>query len=325
MKKVRWGIVGTGFIANKFAQAVKNVERAYLVGVASRTEKSGTDFAQKHHIERVFSSYEEMALSDEVDAVYIATPHPFHISCAKLFLNEKKHVLCEKPLCVNALQAEELKSCAEENGVFLMEAMWTRFLPAVNCAVDMVKSGVIGEVSGLTADFCYASSPEVEPKLFQNDMAGGSLLDVGVYGLNFASFFLGDEPEEICSLSNIEDDVDTHICVLLKYRSGTIASISSATKLFKPEDAYIYGSKGYIKIPQFYGAREFFVYTDEGCEHIEKPPVGDGFEEEIYEACRCIADGKIQSEIHPIDKSIGILKQMDYIRNQNGIKYPFDN
>ena len=132
MKKVRWGIVGPGNIANKFAKAIKNVETAELVAVAARSKEKGKIFAETYGIKNVFTGYEKMAESDLVDAVYIATPHPFHKPNAKMFLSAKKHVLCEKPVCVNAYQAENLKECAKENNVFLMEAMWTRFLPAIN-------------------------------------------------------------------------------------------------------------------------------------------------------------------------------------------------
>lgn len=145
MQKIRWGIVGPGNIANKFAAAIKNVPSAELAAVASRDGKSGEAFAQKHGIPKVFTGYEAMAASDAVEAVYIATPHPFHKPCAELFLNEGKHVLCEKPICVNAYQAPKLKDCAEKNGVFLMEAMWTRFLPAILEAQEIVKRGAIGQ------------------------------------------------------------------------------------------------------------------------------------------------------------------------------------
>ncbi len=324
MSEIRWGIVGTGFIANKFAAAVKNVSTAKLVAVASRTKENGEAFAEKHGIDVVFSSYEDMAKTDMVDAVYIATPHPFHMPCALLFLNEKKHVLCEKPLCVNVAQAMKLKDCAQKNGVFLMEAMWTRFLPAIMEIEKVVNEGVIGEVLEITADFCYASAPDIEEKLFKNNMAGGSLLDVGVYGLHFASIFLGEEPSQICSISKIGYDVDLHMNILLKYENGAIANISSSIELSKPENAYIYGTKGHIKVPVFYGANEFFVYTNGEETHVKKAAIGDGFEEEIYEVCRCISENKTQSDILPIDKSIKILKQMDYIRKQNGIRYSFD-
>ena len=196
-KVVRWGIVGAGNIANKFAKAVKNLECAELSAVASQSEGKGKAFSQKYDIKNVFTSYEEMAKSELVDAVYIATPHPFHKPCAEIFLNAKKHVLCEKPVCVNAKEAVALKECAQRNGVFLMEAMWTRFLPAIKEAFKIANSGEIGQVRGVSADFCYSMTPSEEGKIFRNDMAGGSLLDVGVYELNFAAIFLGNNPESI--------------------------------------------------------------------------------------------------------------------------------
>lgn len=324
MKTIRWGIAGPGCIANKFAQAIKNVEGAELVAVASRSEKNGREFADKYDIPNVFCGYEAMAASDKVDAVYIATPHPFHKNCAELFLNTKKHVLCEKPICINAYQAEKLKECAEKNGVFLMEAMWTRFLPCIKEACDIVKRGEIGEVNGLEADFCYSSTFDEEPKLFQNEMAGGALLDVGVYGLHFATLFLGNKPESINCISNVENGVDTHTHVIMKYKNGAIASVTSAINVKKPENAYIYGSKGYIYIPAFYGANEMYVCADAKEEHIVKKSIGDGFEEEIYEACNCIRNGKTQSDILPLSDSIEILHLTDEVRKQNGVRYPFE-
>ncbi len=324
MKKIRWGIAGPGVIANKFAKAIKNVDGAELVAVASRTEENGKAFADKYGIANVFCGYEKMAESNIIDAVYIATPHPFHKSCAELFMNAGKHVLCEKPLCVNAFQAEKLKECAERNGVFLMEAMWSRFLPAIIEAQKIVKRGDIGEILGVEADFCYTMEPHEDPKVFQNELAGGSLLDVGVYGLHFASTFLGNSPEDVVALANVKDGVDIHTNVLLKYKNGAIANVSSAIGVEKPSTAYVYGSKGYIHFPLFYGAEDFYVVLGESKEHIVKKYMGDGFEEEITEVCECIKKGKLQSDILPVEESIAILKQMDDIRDKTGIKYPLE-
>lgn len=323
-KVIKWGIVGAGNIANKFAKAVKKVEGAELTAVASQSEGKGKAFADKYDVKNVFASYEEMARSKFVNAVYIATPHPFHKPCAEIFLNAKKHVLCEKPVCVNAKQAVKLENCAKENGVFLMEAMWTRFLPAIKEAVEIANSGEIGKIRSVKADFCDSSTPDEESKIFRNDMAGGSLLDVGIYGLNFAAIFLGDNPESVISLSDVVDGVDCQTNVLIKYPNGTIASVSSAIDVKKPETGYIYGTKGYIVLPQFYGAQELIVNSGNEERYISKPSIGDGFEEEIIEACQCIRSGKTQSVIMPMSESIRILEQMDYIRKQIGLKYPFD-
>lgn len=325
MKKIRWGIVGPGAIANRFAKAVQNVAQAELVAVASREESRAEAFAQKHGIPHVFCGYESLAASGLVDAVYIATPHPFHKPCAELFLNAGKHVLCEKPVCVNAAEAQALKDCAEKNGVFLMEAMWTRFLPAILEAQQIVKRGDIGEVLGIEADFCYTSTAKGAPRLYLPELAGGSLLDVGVYCLHFAALFLGNEPEALVALADTDGVVDLHTHALLKYKNGAVANLTSAINVKKPETAYIYGTKGQIYLPCFYGAQELFVTVGKETTHIVKDYIGNGFEEEIIEACECIANGKLQSDIMPMDDSIIMMRQMDAIRQQIGIRYPFEN
>lgn len=324
MDTVRWGIAGPGFIANKFAKAVQNVPGAELAAVASTSQARGAAFAGTYGIPHVFSSYEQLAASDLVDAVYVATPHAFHRSCAELFLRGKKHVLCEKPVCVNAAQAEGLLAVAEEMGVFLMEAMWTRFLPAVREACRLAAEGAIGTVLGVRADFCYASTPQEEAKLFDPKLAGGALLDVGIYGLTFADMVLG-EPKSFTATAHLLPQVDGHTEITLEYDSGAIASVSSAIEVQKPEDGYIYGSGGYIRLPCFYGAKELYVYAAGAApQHIRKPSIGDGFEEEILEVCTCIREGKTQSGVHPMTQSIKILKQMDAIRAQIGLRYPLE-
>lgn len=324
MNTIRWGIAGPGKIARRFALAVKNVPGAELAAVASRDWERGKSFAETFGIGHVFRGYEEMARWDGVDAVYIATPHPFHKPCAEIFLTAGKHVLCEKPLCVNASEARALKACAEENGVFLMEALWTRFLPAILEAQAIVRRGDIGEVLGIEADFCYRTAARDVPRLYLPELAGGSLLDVGVYGLHFAAMFLGSAPVSVTSLADTHQGVDIHTQILLKYSNGAMANISSAIGLTKPENAWIYGTGGQIFLPRFYGAQELCVRTAAGEEKITRNWAGNGFEEEIQEVCRCIRRGKLQSDILPLDESIAILELTDRVRSQTGIRYPFE-
>ena len=324
MKKIRFGIVGPGNIAKTFARAIKIVNEAELVAVASRDKARGQAFADEFGIPNVLSSYEEMAACPDVDAVYIATPHPFHKPCAEIFLNAKKHVLCEKPVCVNADDAQKLYECSVKNGVFLMEAMWTRFLPATMKAIELVNSGEIGQVRAITADFCYNIEDMPGDKLFKNDMAGGSLLDVGVYAINFAGFFQGYDPKEITARCRVENGVDTHTAGILGYENGVTAYFTSALTVEKPENAYVYGSKGYLFIPNFYKAQRIIINKGGSERTIDAPSLGNGFEEEIIEVCRCISQGKTQSDIHPMSDSIKVLKIMDQMRKQNGIVYPAD-
>ena len=215
MRKIRWGIVGPGNIANRFAAAVNNLDCAELSAVASRSEERARTFANEHGIPHVFCGYEAMAASGTVDAVYIATPHNLHQPCAEPFLNAGIHVLCEKPMCATAYQGRKLKECADNNGVFLMEAMWTRFLPAIAEAVKIVSRGDIGEVRGIKADFCGMVTEPVE-RLNKASLAGGSLLDIGVYCLHFAAIFLGSSPAEIIAVVDIECPVESrHVITLL--------------------------------------------------------------------------------------------------------------
>ena len=322
MEKMRWGIAAPGNIARKFATAAKNLPEVELCAVASRDIDRANAFGDTYGIAHRFASYEEMAASPLVDFVYVAPPHPFHKGVAEIFLKAGKHVLCEKPLCINEKDAAELFACAREHGAFLMEAMWTRFLPANLAVAELIQSGEIGEVRGLTADFCYNLSAREESKIFRNDMAGGSVLDVGIYPLHLAAMMLGTEVESISATATVEDGCDTHTQMVLKYKSGAIATLSSATKLYKPEDAYIYGTKGYIHIPTFYGAKEFTVYHGkEGVRHSH-PFLGNGFEEEILEVMRCVREGKAESDGMPAARTLAILSQMDEVRRQIGVRYP---
>ena len=205
-----------------------------------------------------------------------------------------------------------------------MEAMWTRFLPAIEEAQRIVASGEIGEIRAIEADFCYRTAPNAVPRLYLPHLAGGSLLDVGVYGLHFAAIFLGSAPETLLALGHTDQGVDIHTNILLKYKGGAIANITSAIGVAKPETGYIYGTEGWISFPCFYGPQELTVHTHQGERRIEKPYMGNGFEEEILEACRCIREGKRQSDIMPLEETITILRQMDAVREQIGLRYPFE-
>ncbi|MBQ2719119.1 MAG: Gfo/Idh/MocA family oxidoreductase [Clostridia bacterium] len=324
MKPLRWGIVGPGNIAHRFARDIRHVPECEITAVASRDRTRGAAFAEEFSIPHVFESYEAMAKSPLIDAAYIATPHPFHRAAAELFLREGKAVLCEKPMCVNAREAEELIAVAKEHGAFLMEAMWMRFLPAVTEAVERAKAGVIGKVRGLSADFCYSLRPESEPKIFTPAMAGGGLLDVGVYPLHLAAMLFGTEPTSLDARSTLREGVDIHTAITLTYEGGAIATLSSGTMVKKPENAYIYGEDGYITLPCFYSAREYTVTRRDGSEERISLPFDGGFCGEIREAQRCITEGRAESELHPLSTTVAVLRQMDAVRKSIGVSYPFD-
>lgn len=326
MTNIRWGIIGTGGIAHRFAEACKNSEGAQLVAVASRSIDSANAFADEFSIPERFGSYEDMAKSDCIDAAYVAVPHGLHAACALLFMNNGKHVLSEKPVTINSGEFVKMTDCAKRNGVFLMEGMWARMAPGTIKLMELVKSGKFGRIKGIQGSFCYDMSDEPNHHAFSPD-SGGSLLDVGCYALSFASWYSSSIVEKITAVADIgkTNHVDEHCCVLIKYTNGTLASLSSAMVLKKPNEGYLFGEKGFVKLNRFYAPQELEIHM-EGCpvETINTPYKGNGFEEEIEEASRCIANGLKESPLMPHSQSAYILSQMDEIRAQIGLIFPCD-
>ena len=325
-QKIRFGIVGTGTIAHRFAEAIKNVDNAELVAVASRTKENAEKFGCEFDIPARFDSYEKMALSDVIDAAYIAVPHSGHIGCSCLMMNNGKHVLCEKPMAVNSKEAEEMFRCARENNVLLMEAMWARLVPGSIKMLELVENGVLGDILGVEGKFCYSmDEDEMDHHVFKRENGGGSLLDVGVYGLNFASWYLGKDVETINAQSDIYNGVDSHTCVLLKYKNGAIADISSAILLRKPNEGYVYGNKGYARLLRFYAPQEIDIYLNNGeTVKIPVPYAGNGFEEQIAHFSECVSKGLKESPVVTHEQTLYITKQMDKIRKITGVEYPQD-
>ena len=326
-QRIRFGIVGTGTIAHRFAEAIKNVSNAELVAVASRTKENAEKFGDEFNIPVRFDSYEKMAQSDKIDAAYIAVPHSLHIECSCLMMNNKKHVLCEKPMAVNLREAKEMFSCAEKNNVLLMEAMWARLVPGTIKMLEIIENGVLGDVLGVEGKFCYTmDEDEIDHHVFKNENGGGSLLDVGVYGLNFASWYLGKDVTEINAQADIFKSVDSHTCAILKYKNGAIADISSAILLRKPNEGYIYGSKGYVHLQRFYAPQEIELCFNNGeRQTILSPYAGNGFEEQITHFSECVIKGLKESPVVTHEQTCYITEQMDKIRKIIGVKYPQDN
>ncbi len=326
MKKIHFGIVGTGTIAHRFADAIKNVKGAELAAVASRAAETADKFGNEFDIPYRFDSYEAMSQSDKIDAAYIAVPHSGHIDCSCLMMNSGKHVLCEKPMAVNAREAQEMFDCAKKNGVLLMEAMWARLVPGTIKMLEIVSSGELGEILGVEGKFCYTmDEDEMGHHVFKSENGGGSLLDVGVYGLNFASWYLGKDVENISAECSVYDGVDSHTCALLKYKSGAIADISSAILLRKPNEGFVYGSKGYAYLKRFYAPQEIeLCFNDGTSRRISTPYAGNGFEEQIAHFCECVRNGLLSSPVVTPEQTMYITKQMDSIRKMTGIVYPQD-
>lgn len=326
MKKIRFGIVGPGNIANRFAQAIKNVPFAELTAVASRTQENADKFGDKYNIPYRFDSYEKMAKSDVIDVAYIAVPHSGHAENAILMMKNKKHVLCEKPLAVNSAEIKLMIKAAKENNVFLMEAMWASFVPGTLKMMEIIKSGVLGDIRCAEGKFCYTfDEDEMDHHALKRENGGGSLLDVGVYCLYFADWYLGKDIEAISAQADKYNGVDSHLCVLIKHKNGAIADLSSAVLLRKNGTSYIYGTKGSAKLDRCYAPQHIEINLNDGTkEEFSVPYSGNGFEEQIIHTCDCINNGLIESPVNTFEQSLYISEQMDEIRKLTGIVYPQD-
>ena len=325
-KKTRWGILGPGTISQKFATGLKAVSDAEITAVGSRDLQRANAFADTFSIPHRHGNYTDLAHNPDVDVIYVATPHPFHKECAMLCLEAGKAVLCEKPLTVNAEQAEEMIACARKNNQFLMEAMWTRFLPVIVKVREWLADGAIGEPRLLTADKGSRqtlSTETLEGRLFNPELGGGGLLDVGVYTIALAYMVFG-APSMITSLAHIgETNVDEQASILLGYDAGQIANLFCAIRTETSKEARIIGTKGAIHIPEFWQATSAtLIRTGRDPLHIEMPFIGNGYESQAIEVINCLREGKLESDVMPLDESLSIMKTMDTIRFQWGLKYP---
>lgn len=326
MEKIRWGILATGKIAHKFAQGLQTLPGAIIQAVGSRSAESAKAFASTYHIPNVHTSYESLAADPSVDVIYVATPHPGHKENTLLCLNNGKHVLCEKPFAVNAIEAEIMVSEAREKGLFLMEAMWTRFMPANVELRKILKDALIGDIRMLTADFGFSSEFNPLARTYNPDLAGGALLDVGIYPISYAYMIFGQEPSHISSTASIcSTGVDDQSAYLFGYKNGAIARLSSSVAVETSKEAVIHGNKGMIRIPLFWKANELHI-QQEGKEAVtyKFPYPSTGLQFQAKETMNCIRDGKTESTIMPLDETLQIMRMLDQLRAQWGMKYPME-
>lgn len=326
-KPIRWGILGTGLIAAEFAKAMQHVRDAELVSVGSRTQSSASDFANAHGIAHAHASYEALAQDPIVDVVYIATPHTLHFENTLLCLQAGKHVLCEKPFALNTAQVTEMLIAAQGHKLFLMEAMWMRFIPLLRDLQRRLAENEIGEVRMLQADFGFRAPFDPSSRLFNLDLAGGALLDIGIYPLAFATLLLG-EPEEITSIAHkATTGVDEQSAYLLRHAQGQISVLASALRTQTSMSASVYGTHGHIHLPkQFWRAKEMIVQRrNKTAEVVHLPYDGNGYQFEAQEVVDCLLAGKTESEIMPLADSLSLMRVMDQIRHQWGLIYPTEN
>ncbi len=325
-QSIRWGILGTGNIAHQFARGLAALADAKLVAVGSRSQSAANAFGDELGVERRHPTYEDLARDPGVDAIYISTPHPFHKANSLLCLEAGKAVLCEKPFAINAREAEEVIRYARRHRRFLMEAMWTRFLPVLVRTRELLARHAIGEVRMLTADFGFRTSFDPRGRLFDPALGGGALLDVGVYSVALASMVLG-APIQIATLAHLgETGVDEQSGTVLGFAGGALALLSSAVRANTPQQVVISGTEGSITLhsPWWKGDKLTLVRSGKQPEQIDLPYTGNGYNYEAAEVARCLREGKLESDVMPLDETIAIMKTMDQIRAQWGLKYPME-
>jgi predicted dehydrogenase len=320
----KWGILGCGHIAAKFAAGLRAVPDAQLFAVAARDEVKAREFCKRHNAAKWYAGYKALAADPEIDVVYVATPHAFHKEHTILCLNSGKHVLCEKPFAINKKESEEMAAAAQTKGLFLMEAMWTRFLPVIGRVRELLAGGAIGDVRMLTADFGYRAEFSPQSRLFDPALGGGSLLDVGVYPVAFARLIFNRTPSAVASSATLAmTGVDESMAAILRYDKGEVAVLSSSISLVTANEAHIFGTAGSIHIPFFWRAVTAAVSAG-GIKEIAIPFRANGYEYEAEEVMRCIGEGKTVSDVMPLTESLAVMETMDSIRARWGLVYPME-
>ncbi|MCY3772747.1 MAG: Gfo/Idh/MocA family oxidoreductase [Gemmatimonadetes bacterium] len=324
---IRWGIIGTGAIAHKFADALTVVPDAELLAVGSRAQGTADAFGDEFEVPRRHASYQSLAEDPGVDAIYVSTPHPMHCRDTLLCLNAGKPVLCEKPFALNAREAEIMIQCARQRGVFLMEAMWTRFLPTIALVRQWLADDTIGEVRNMMADFGFRAKFNPEGRLLNPELGGGALLDIGVYVVSLASMVYGKRPDRVAALADIgTTGVDEQTTMAFRYDTGAMAALTCAVRTSTPGAVSIHGTRGNIHIPSPFYDSYTATLSVEGKEPVTVAPerVENGFKYEIEEVGRCLREGLLESSALPLDETLAIMRTLDAVRSEIGLKYPME-
>ena len=322
---IRWGIIGPGAIANAFAREVNNTKNGVLSAVYGRNENKVNEFCKTYNVENYYTNIDEFLNSEKIDAVYIATPHSYHMEYAKKCIKAKKHVLCEKPFSYNYETSKAALDMAKENNIFIMEALWTLFLPVINKAETWIKEGRIGKIKLITANFGFISEEDINSRLYNPNLAGGALLDVGIYPILFSNYIMDNIPSEINATAKFtRTNVDETDVINLKYEEGALASLTCSICSDTDNTAVIYGEKGKIVIPTFWMAKEAFLHIEDKVEKYIDEYKESGYKYEIEEANNCIINKELESNIASHKVTLELVKIMDEIRGKIGLRYPFE-
>ena len=325
MSNFNWGILGPGGIAKAFAGDLKKLDGHSIAAVGSRTLSNAQSFANTFG-GTAYGSYEELVADPQVDAIYVATPHPAHKENVILALNAGKPVLCEKPFAVNADEAQQMVDAAHKNGVALMEAMWARFLPHYAQVREIIQSGVLGKIHTIQADHGQRLADQNIPRLVEPSLAGGALLDLGIYPVSFAHMILGN-PSKITSSAVLTDKgVDAQTSMIFDYADGAQAVLNTTMIEQTPCRAVVAGLNGWLEIDRtFYNPASMRVVLNDGTT-TEYPSsyVGHGLREQAEVFKQLVTSGQQQSQILNWQDTVDIMKTLDQVRSQIGLKYPFE-
>lgn len=317
------GIMGPGRIADTVARTLTAMEEIECYAVASRSLERAEAFAQSHGFQKAYGSYDELLNDPQVELIYITTPHSHHFEQTMACLACGKPVLCEKAFTMNAGQAKKAAAYAREQGIYLAEAIWTRYMPSRGIIDQVIASGVIGKPNILTANLSYVI--DSKPRLTDPALAGGALLDVGVYGINFALMHFGDEIDRIeSSVQMTPTGVDGMETITIFYKDGRMAVLTHGIYSRSDRKGIIYGDKGYIVVENINNPQSISVYDtdDRLLARYEVPEQISGYEYEFREAVRCIREGKYESDSMPLKHTIQVMELMDGLRRQWGLTYP---
>jgi predicted dehydrogenase len=324
MQPVRWGIIGTGNIANKFAEDLTAMPEARLVAAGSRSQAAADSFGARWGAPRRHGSYAALAEDPEVEAVYVAVPHPFHAENSLLCLKAGKAVLCEKPFALNAAQAAEVIRCARARKLLVMEGMWTRAFPVMARLRQLLAEGAVGRVRLVAADFSFRCKFSARGRHFDRALGGGALLDVGVYPVSLASMILGP-PARICSAAEMgASGVDYQAALILHYPNGAAATLFAGLRADGPCEAEIIGDSGSIKIHDAWWKPSRMTVTRRqgACEQFDMPYTGNGFQFEAAEFMDCLRQGRLESALMPLEETLSIMETLDAARAPWGLRYP---
>ena len=326
-KIIRWGILGAGSIAKKFAADLQHVQNAKLVAVGSRTQENADAFADLFSIEKRYSSYLQLVEDKDIDIIYIATPHILHHENTLMCLQHHKAVLCEKPFAINQKQVLGMIQLAKEKKIFLMEALWSRFLPHFIKLKEIVAQGMIGEVTALQANFGFKTSADSNKRLTEIELGGGTLLDIGIYNIFFALHILGNPDNMEVAMVPNASGADEQCAITFHYQNGAVAQLFSTFKADIPIDLQIFGTQGNIKLTQrFYEPTCTIQYSTDGGKKYELIEVekakGIGYEYEAQHATDCLLAGKMESGLMTFEESLVLIKLLDQVRAKGGLAYP---